>query len=72
MLPGENGIQLARRLRSHGFATTPMIAMSASMSMAHCALESGLFEETIYKPFDLATLLEAVDRYVPRAEAAVI
>jgi CheY-like chemotaxis protein len=72
MLPGENGIDLARRLRARGFTSTPMIAMSASRFMTRCAAESGLFQETLYKPFDLDTLIDAVERHVPRAGAAVI
>ncbi len=65
MLPGRSGIELAEQLRSTGFTNTPMIAMSASRAMTRFASESGLFQETIYKPFDLSTLLECVERHVP-------
>ena len=38
MLPDITGIELARRLRAGGFATTPIIAMSASKAMtAHAS-----------------------------------
>jgi CheY-like chemotaxis protein len=65
MLPGRTGIELAEHLRSAGYTDTPMIAMSASRAMTRYASESGLFQETIYKPFDLSALLQCVERHVP-------
>ncbi len=62
MLPGMNGIDLARRLRACGYADEPIIAMSASPRMLNLASRSGLFQETISKPFDLSTLLDTVER----------
>lgn len=64
MLPGMSGIDLARKLRGNGFATIPMIAMSASKSMAVMARESGQFQEAIDKPFDIDELLDAVKRHL--------
>lgn len=64
MLPGSTGIELAERLRIAGFADTPMIAMSASKAMTQMASRSGLFQDTLYKPFDLSVLLDCVERHV--------
>jgi CheY-like chemotaxis protein len=64
MLPGQDGVKLAGQLRETGLGHTPMIAMSASRIMLHFASESGLFQETVAKPFDLTTLLGAVRRNV--------
>lgn len=63
MLPGMSGIDLARRLRECGYSQQPIIAMSASPRMLTAASRSGLFQETISKPFDLSILLDAVERY---------
>lgn len=63
MLPGMSGIDLARRLRDLGYLREPMIAMSASPRMLNAANRSGLFQETLAKPFDLSTLLDTVERY---------
>lgn len=63
MLPGINGIELARRLRADGFPSTPMVAMSASNGMLKAASEAHIFEDTLPKPFDLSTLLDTVERY---------
>lgn len=63
MLPGETGIELARELRTEGFAETPMVAMSASSMMLKEASASHLFAATIPKPFELRDLLETVARF---------
>jgi two-component system response regulator VicR len=63
MLPGTNGIEVARHLRNSGFADTPMVAMSASGSMVTEARSSGLFQDVIPKPFEVDTIVEAVERY---------
>lgn len=62
MLKGQSGIDVARALRREGFLGTPMIAMSASPSMARFARESGVFAETLDKPFDVTYLLETIHR----------
>jgi two-component system alkaline phosphatase synthesis response regulator PhoP len=61
MLPGINGVELASRLREATFYDSPMIAMSASRLMLEVAAGSGLFEGTVAKPFNLSTLLQAVE-----------
>jgi two-component system alkaline phosphatase synthesis response regulator PhoP len=62
MLPGCDGIELARRLRQMGLEQTPMVAMSASKGMLTAARTSDLFDDTLAKPFDLNALLDCVDR----------
>lgn len=62
MLPGASGIEVARDLQEHGFAATPMIAMSASDTMVRVARESGLFHVTVAKPFDFDALFGHVRR----------
>jgi CheY-like chemotaxis protein len=66
MLPRMSGIELAQMLREKGQATTPMLAMSASRLMLEIAQNSGLFQETISKPFDLSTVLTCIERYISR------
>lgn len=61
MLPHMSGITLAAELRARGFKDTPKIAMSASTHMIRTAAESGLFDTTLEKPFDIDTLLDAVE-----------
>lgn len=63
MLPGIDGIELASHLRAGAFRDTPIIAMSASGAMLSAAKNSALFQETLAKPFDLATMLVYVERY---------
>lgn len=63
MLPGMTGIELASRLRESEFRDTPMIAMSASRLMLEMAAGSGLFDATVAKPFNLDTLVEAIEQY---------
>jgi DNA-binding response OmpR family regulator len=62
MLPGMSGIELAQQLRTSGYAATPMIAMSASRLMATYASGSGVFEDTITKPFEVDALLARAQR----------
>lgn len=64
MLPGMSGIELAASLREADHAETPMIAMSASSFMYKLASESGLFQDSIRKPFDVAVLLRRIGRYL--------
>jgi len=63
MLPGTDGIDLAKKLREHGYADTPMIAMSASRSMLEVAAKSHLFQHMLTKPFNVSSLLDYVGRY---------
>ena len=63
MLPMMTGIELARRLRAGGCMACPMIAMSASPQLLSDARASGLFQETLDKPFDIDNLLRIVERY---------
>lgn len=63
MLQGRSGIDIARELREDGYTNTPIIAMSASPSMASFARQSGLFQDIVDKPFDIDVLLNTIDRY---------
>jgi CheY-like chemotaxis protein len=62
MLPGMNGIELARLLRKSDFADTPMIALSASAGLLQVAAASCLFQALVRKPFELDQLLKTVER----------
>lgn len=64
VLPGMNGIETARRLHAHGFASTPMLAISASSEMCAAAAASGLFDAVLSKPFDDTRLLATVHTLV--------
>lgn len=61
MLPGTSGVEIAGELRSAGCTDTPMIAMSASRTMVEVALQSGLFQDAIHKPFELNELFEHIE-----------
>lgn len=63
MLPRLDGVKLAGLLRSRGFGPTPMVAMSASKIKLHLAAASGLFQDTLPKPFELTDLLACVEEY---------
>ncbi|GAC1473468.1 MAG: hypothetical protein PVSMB7_27490 [Chloroflexota bacterium] len=63
MLPDMNGIMLAERLASNGFAETPKIAMSASAQMLRMAEQSNLFHAIVGKPFDLDELLNHIEHF---------
>ena len=62
MLHGKSGIDIDMALRTVGYQTTTFVAMSASTTMVRFARESGVFQETISKPFDLDELLGTVER----------
>ena len=64
MLPGMSGIEVAEILRANGFASTPMIAMSASRVMVDLAIQSGLFQAVVNKPFDFDLLFEEIYRMI--------
>jgi DNA-binding response OmpR family regulator len=64
MLPGISGIELAQQLHAAGYAQTPMLALSASPVMVILAHETGLFQETVTKPFDLDALLDIIEQYL--------
>ena len=63
MLPGTNGIDLAKHLRTARYIDTPIVAMSASDSMLRAASASSLFNATLPKPCDLFDLLGTVAHY---------
>lgn len=65
MLPRISGVEVARDLKVR-FPNTPMVAMSASKLMVTLGAESGVFEDVVDKPFDLADLLACVEHYVSR------
>jgi DNA-binding response OmpR family regulator len=62
MLPKVSGIEVADKLWLNGFASIPLIAMSASTVMADLARQTPLFCTVMRKPFDMAELLGAVDQ----------
>jgi DNA-binding response OmpR family regulator len=68
MLPDGNGVDVARQVRLDGYAETPIIAMSASDAVLARATVSGVFDETLSKPFDIAHLLERIKHYVGQIE----
>jgi DNA-binding response OmpR family regulator len=65
MLRGTSGIEVARDLQRAGYAKTPMVAMSASLTMVRFAEESGLFREVLEKPFDIDGLAALISRCMP-------
>jgi CheY-like chemotaxis protein len=65
MLRGKSGIEVARDLQRSGHASTPMVAMSASRTMARFAGDSGLFREVLEKPFDIDGLADMINRCIP-------
>lgn len=67
MLPGMSGIALAQTLRAERFPLVPMIAMSASGPFLSRARQSGLFQTTLPKPFDLSVLIDQVERLAVEA-----
>jgi two-component system phosphate regulon response regulator PhoB len=66
MLHQTSGIELAQSLKGSGYASTPMIGMSASPFMVQMAAKSGAFVDTIEKPFEIDLLLDVVDRHAIR------
>lgn len=66
MLPGLSGVQVAEYLRENGYIHTPMVAMSADRLTLLFASRSGLFQDTLVKPFDLDALTETVRTYAGR------
>lgn len=64
VLPDFSGSQLAASLRRTGFAHTPIIAISGAPLLLHLASCSGLFQDTIAKPFDIADLIACIERHV--------
>jgi DNA-binding response OmpR family regulator len=64
MLPSMSGIELAQQLRAAGYTETPMLALSASPVMVSLAEQSGVFQATVTKPFDLEELLETIEHYL--------
>jgi two-component system, OmpR family, response regulator len=71
MLPDMTGMQLAAELREIGHEHTPMVAISADRIALLFAARSGLFQDTVAKPFDLSTLLDSIQQYAGRYVTAV-
>jgi CheY-like chemotaxis protein len=71
LLPEMSGIDLAAELRESGFRETPMIAISASVIMLAAARASGLFQDTVAKPFDIDRILDAVHHYATPAGKSI-
>jgi CheY-like chemotaxis protein len=65
MMPVMQGIELAHRWRDGSFPRVPMIGLSASTTMLNRAQDSGLFQATVAKPFEVDRLLEVVANQIP-------
>ena len=63
LLPDMSGIRVAQLLRESGYPYTPMVAMSASKIELLFASRSGLFQETLTKPFEMDELTACAHRY---------
>ena len=57
-----SGVELAAQLQQSPYREIPMLAISASPLMLELAKSSHLFVDTVAKPFDVRTFLDAVDR----------
>jgi two-component system KDP operon response regulator KdpE len=66
MLPEKSGVEVAWELRAHGFAHTPMIAMTSSDLMQQLATDSAVFESVVQKPFDFDALFAEVHALLER------
>jgi CheY-like chemotaxis protein len=62
-LPGMTGLELAAQLRRGPYASTPMIAMSASSLRLEEARRSTIFDEVLPKPFELSTVYDCVGQF---------
>jgi two-component system response regulator MtrA len=69
MLPGMSGIEVAEQMKER-FPNTPMVAMSASKLMMTLGAESGMFDQVVDKPFDLAELLACAAHYASQPASA--
>jgi len=67
MLPSVTGLDVAARLRAGRFPDTPMIALSASQSLLDAALDSGMFQSAVAKPFDVRDLVSCIRLCRPEA-----
>lgn len=69
MLQGRTGIEVAQRLRAQGLGTTPIILMSGSPLMLQTAHDTGIFQATLQKPFDLQAVTDLIARpgHIPAA-----
>jgi CheY-like chemotaxis protein len=64
-LRGGCGIEVATELQQNGFASIPMIALSASLGELELARQSELFRLVIPKPFDIHQLLVSISEAAP-------
>ena len=63
-LPGINGLELADRLRAiNGLESVPILMLSANLPSRKAMQERGI--RFLAKPFDLNTLLKAVEQLLP-------
>lgn len=62
MLPGMDGISVARYLDEAGFDETPKVAISASRARLQTAYATELFSDTLVKPFDIEQLFGCIER----------
>jgi two-component system alkaline phosphatase synthesis response regulator PhoP len=70
MMPGLDGLEVARRLRSDPLtATIPIIVLSAKAQAADIQAGLAVADEYMTKPFEPLELLERVKAVLARAEA---
>ena len=65
ILPHISGITLAERLHVREHGAVPLVGMSAIRVLIQEATASGLFADTLEKPFDVESLLACVALHVP-------
>lgn len=68
MLSESSGLELASQLRASGLAETPMIAMSVSDEMLGAAERSGLFQQVLWKPFQVTELIACINESLTEPE----
>jgi len=62
-MPGMSGWDLARHLREQGFASTPIVMVSANANeLNHALLGNEIHDDVLAKPISLPTLLEKIGR----------
>jgi CheY-like chemotaxis protein len=64
-MPGMNGWDMARQLRTMGFTTTPIVIVSATLrELEEPPGDATSHDDVLPKPIDLATLLDKVGRHL--------